>query len=595
MEGGAHEFDGSAFKECFSLSWRNPYVLRLAFSAGIGGLLFGYDTGVISGALLYIRDDFVSVDRNTWLQEMIVSMAVAGAIIGAAIGGWTTDRFGRRTSILVADFLFFVGAVVMASATGPAQLVVGRVFVGLGVGMASMTSPLYISEASPARIRGALVSTNAFLITGGQFLAYLINLAFTKAPGTWRWMLGVAALPAVVQFGLMLALPESPRWLYRKGRAEEAEAILRRIYSAEEVEREIGELKESVAAEVRERGSSEKVNLAALVRTATVRRGLVAGVGLQVFQQLVGINTVMYYSPTIVQLAGFASNQTALALSLVTSGLNALGSIVSIYFIDRTGRKKLLVISLVGVILSLGVLTAVFHETTSHSPAVSAAETAHFDGSLTCPSYRSSSSSAGGGGFWDCTRCLKAAGSSECGFCASGASRLLPGACLVSNNTVRDACHGEGRLWYTRGCPSRYGWLALLGLALYIIFFSPGMGTVPWIVNSEIYPLRYRGVCGGAAATANWVSNLAVAQSFLSLTEAIGTSWTFLIFGGLSVAALAFVLVCVPETKGLPIEEVEKMLERRELRLRFWAPRRHADADADIDGNGKESGKNAGV
>ena len=150
------------------------------------------------------------------VQEMIVSMAVAGAIIGAAIGGWTTDRLGRRTSILVADFLFFAGAVVMASATGPAQLVVGRVFVGLGVGMASMTSPLYISEASPARIRGALVSTNGFLITGGQFLAYLINLAFTKAPRTWRWMLGVAAVPAVVQFGLMLFLPESPRWLYRK-------------------------------------------------------------------------------------------------------------------------------------------------------------------------------------------------------------------------------------------------------------------------------------------------------------------------------------------------------------------------------------------
>ncbi|KAL6647831.1 hypothetical protein ACP70R_015268 [Stipagrostis hirtigluma subsp. patula] len=594
MEGGVHEFDGSAFKECFSLSWRNPYVLRLAFSAGIGGLLFGYDTGVISGALLYIRDDFRSVDRNTWLQEMIVSMAVAGAILGAAIGGWTTDRFGRRTSILVADFLFFAGAAVMASAMGPAQLVVGRVFVGLGVGMASMTAPLYISEASPARIRGALVSTNGFLITGGQFLSYLINLAFTKAPGTWRWMLGVAGVPAVVQFALMLFLPESPRWLYRKGRKEEAEAILRRIYSAEEVEREIEELKESVEAEARERGSSEKVSLAALVRTATVRRALVAGVGLQVFQQLVGINTVMYYSPTIVQLAGFASNQTALALSLVTSGLNALGSVVSIYFIDRTGRRKLLVISLAGVILSLGVLTAVFHETTSHSPAVSAAETRHFDGSLTCPDYRlassSSSATTGGGALWDCTRCLKAR-STECGFCASGAGRLLPGACLASNATARDACHGEGRLWYTRGCPSRYGWLALVGLAMYIVFFSPGMGSVPWIVNSEIYPLRYRGACGGAAATANWVSNLAVAQSFLSLTEAIGTAWTFLIFGGLSVAALAFVLVCVPETKGLPIEEVETMLQRRELRLRFWAPRA-GDAAGD---DGKEGAKTAGV
>ncbi|KAF0909158.1 hypothetical protein E2562_032207 [Oryza meyeriana var. granulata] len=582
MEGGVHEFDGSTFRECFSLSWRNPYVLRLAFSAGIGGLLFGYDTGVISGALLYIRDDFPSVDKNTWLQEMIVSMAVAGAIIGAAVGGWANDRYGRRTSILVADSLFFVGAVVMASAMGPAQLVVGRVFVGLGVGMASMTSPLYISEASPARIRGALVSTNGFLITGGQFLSYLINLAFTKAPGTWRWMLGIAAVPAVVQFFLMLFLPESPRWLYRKGREEEAEAILRKVYSPEEVEREKEELKESVEAEARERGSSsEKASLVTLLMTtATVRRGLVAGVGLQVFQQLVGINTVMYYSPTIVQLAGFASNQTALALSLVTSGLNALGSVVSIYFIDRTGRRKLLVISLAGVILSLGVLSAVFHETTSHSPPVGAAETRHFDGSLTCPDYRSSAS------FWDCTRCLKA----ECGFCASGSGdKLLAGACMVSNATAHGACHGEGgREWYTRGCPSRYGWLALVGLALYIIFFSPGMGTVPWIVNSEIYPLRHRGVCGGAAATANWVSNLAVAQSFLSLTEAIGPAWTFLIFGGLSVAALAFVLVCVPETKGLPIEEVETMLEKRELRLRFWAKRRRGDGGDD--GGGKSGG-----
>lgn len=562
--------DGSAFRECFSLAWRNPYVLRLAFSAGIGGLLFGYDTGVISGALLYIRDDFPSVDKKTWLQESIVSTAVAGAIIGAAIGGWMNDRFGRKTTILVADFLFFAGAVIMASAPNPALLIVGRVFVGLGVGMASMTSPLYISEASPARIRGALVSTNGFLITGGQFLSYLINLAFTKAPGTWRWMLGVAALPALTQFILMLFLPESPRWLYRKRMEEEAEAILRKIYPANEVEGEVQALKESVEAEIQAEGSSEKINLIKLLKTKTVRRGLLAGVGLQVFQQFVGINTVMYYSPTIVQLAGFASNQTALALSLVTSGLNALGSIVSIYFIDRTGRKKLLIISLCGVVLSLGVLSAVFHETTSHSPSISRQETAHF-AAYSCPAYQSASATG-----WDCMKCLKAS-SPDCGFCAAAADKLYPGACLISNSTVKDLCHGENRLWYTRGCPSRFGWLALIGLALYIIFFSPGMGTVPWIVNSEIYPLRFRGVCGGIAATANWISNLIVAQSFLSLTEAIGASWTFLIFGVISVIALFFVLICVPETKGLPIEEVEKMLEHRAARFRFW--RKETDDD----------------
>ena len=139
----------------------------------------------------------------------------------------------------------------------------------------------------------------------------------------------------------------------------------------------------------------------------------------------------------------------------------------------------------------------------------------------------------------------------------------------MANATVKGICQGGGREWYSRGCPSRYGWLALIGLALYIIFFSPGMGTAPWIVNSEIYPLRFRGICGGIAATSNWVSNLVVAQSFLTLTEVIGTSLTFMIFGVISVLALIFVLVFVPETKGLPIEEVEKMLERRTLSCGF--------------------------
>ncbi|KAH8510945.1 hypothetical protein H0E87_008466 [Populus deltoides] len=489
-------------------------------------------------------------------------MAVARPIIGAAIGGWANDRYGRRSAILIADFLFFTGAVIMASAPGPALLIIGRVFVGLGVGMASMTAPLYISEASPAKIRGALVSTNGFLITGGQFLSYLINLAFTKAPGTWRWMLGIAGVPALLQFSLMLLLPESPRWLFRKGREEEAKAILGKIYPADDVETEIQDLKESIDKEILEEGGSEKINLIKLLQTQTVRRGLIAGVGLQVFQQFVGINTVMYYSPTIVQLAGFASNQTALLLSLVTAGFNAFGSIVSIYFIDRTGRKKLLIISLFGVVISLGLLSGIFRETTTHSPIVIATESSF--AAYTCLDYSSVTNAVG----WDCMKCLKAS-HPDCGFCSSASDKLLPGSCLISNSTVKDLCHKSHREWYARGCPSKYGWVALIGLTLYIIFFSPGMGTVPWIVNSEIYPLRFRGVCGGIAATANWISNLIVAQSFLSLTQAIGTSSAFLIFGIISVVALIFVLIYVPETKGLPIEEVEKMLELRTQHYKF--------------------------
>uniref|UniRef100_A0A0C9RNF3 TSA: Wollemia nobilis Ref_Wollemi_Transcript_8484_2248 transcribed RNA sequence n=1 Tax=Wollemia nobilis TaxID=56998 RepID=A0A0C9RNF3_9CONI len=560
MEGGPVKADAQELSTCFRLIQRNPYILTLALSAGLGGLLFGYDTGVISGALLYIRDDFKSVDHSTTLQETIVSMAIAGAIIGAAIGGWMNDRFGRRTSLLVADFVFLLGAILMAAAPNPTVLITGRVCVGLGIGMASFTSPLYISEASPQKVRGALVGTNGFLITGGQFLSYLINLGFTKAPGTWRWMLGVAGLPAILQFVLMFYLPESPRWLYRKKRESEAVAILKRIYPPEEVDQEIQDLKETVEQEMQLEGKLGSFRYSQLWKVKEVRYALVAGCGLQIFQQFVGINTVMYYSPTIIQLAGFASNSLALTLSLITSGLNAVGTIVSISLIDKYGRRKLLIFSLVGLIGALAVLSAVFHVTAEDSPLVSQKATEAFGG-YQCPAYQSTTSTT-----WDCMRCLKAK-HPECGFCASGGDQLLPGACLVQNSTVKHICHGDNRPWFTRGCPSRFGWLAVVGLALYIIFYSPGMGTVPWVTNSEIYPLQYRGVCGGIAATSNWISNLIVSQTFLTMTQNIGTSNAFLVFGVISVLALVFVWFIVPETKGLSLEDVEQMLHDRVKRF----------------------------
>ncbi|KMZ63860.1 Transporter [Zostera marina] len=562
MEGGVEKPDRTEFRDCINLTWKQPYILRLALSAGIGGLLFGYDTGVISGALLYIRDDFESVEKKTFLQETIVSMAVAGAIIGAGIGGWMNDRFGRRKTILLADVLFFIGAIVMAVAPSPGVIILGRIFVGFGVGMASMTSPLYISEASPAKIRGALVSTNGLLITGGQFLAYLVNLGFTRVPGTWRWMLGVAGIPALVQFLLMLTLPESPRWLYRKGREEEATQILRKIYPADKVEEEIEAMRQSVEMEVKEEGAIGEDNILVKIRKAwsnvVVRRGLIAGIICQVSQQFVGINTVMYYSPTIVQLAGYASNSTALALSLITSGLNTVGTIISIFFVDRFGRRRLMIISLIGIISMLALLGGVFFAASIHSPLVGSAETSQFGSNSTCPAYKALSDSK-----WHCTDCLRS--SERCGFCAHDGDKLLPGACLAYGDASKNICVGDKRQWYSQGCPSNFGWLALGALALYIISYSPGMGTVPWIVNSEIYPLRFRGICGGMAAVANWVSNLIVTQTFLTLTQALGTSPTFLLFCGISVVALVLIYLFVPETKGLPFEEVEKMLEKKSV------------------------------
>ncbi|KAH9783730.1 Inositol transporter 1 [Citrus sinensis] len=387
----------------------NMYVLGLTVIAGIGGLLFGYDTGVISGALLYIKDDFEAVNQSSFLQETIVSMALVGAIVGAASGGWINDAYGRKKATLLADVVFTAGAIIMAAAPDPYVLILGRVLVGLGVGIASVTAPVYIAEASPSEVRGGLVSTNVLMITSGQFLSYLVNLAFTELPGTWRWMLGVSAVPAIIQFVLMLFMPESPRWLFMK--------ILTQKY-----------------------------------------------VTMQAFQQFTGINTVMYYSPTIVQMAGFQSNQLALLLSLAVAGTNAVGTIVGIYLIDHFGRKKLALSSLAGVIISLVLLSWAF---------------------------------------------------------------------------------------------------IIIGLALYIAFFAPGMGPVPWTLNSEVYPEQYRGICGGMSATVNWISNLIVAQTFLTVAELVGTGATFLILAGIAVLAVVFVILFVPETQGLTFLEVEQMWKER--------------------------------
>ncbi|KQJ83340.1 inositol transporter 1 isoform X2 [Brachypodium distachyon] len=465
--------------------FRNRYVLGLTGVAGIGGFLFGYDTGVISGALLYIRDEFPAVKDNLFLQETIVSMALLGAMLGAAGGGWINDVYGRKKSTLLADMMFALGSLVMCAAGGPYILILGRLFVGLGVGIASVTAPVYIAEAAPSEIRGGLVSTNVLMITGGQFFSYLVNLGFTEVPGTWRWMLGVAAVPACIQFVLMLFLPESPRWLYRKDEKAKAIAVLEQIYDSDRLEEEVEMLASSSMHEFQSNCTGSYLDI---FKSKELRLAFFAGAGLQAFQQFTGINTVMYYSPTIVQMAGFTSNRLALLLSLIIAAMNASGTIVGIYLIDRCGRRRLALTSLAGVVISLVILAMAF---------------------------------------------------------------ILQSSSILCESMFLGSCQGM------------LGWFAVAGLALYIAFFSPGMGPVPWAVNSEIYPEAYRGMCGGMSATVNWISNLIVAQTFLSIVGWVGTGPTFLIIAGIAVLAFIFVALYVPETKGLSFEQVELMWKER--------------------------------
>ena len=324
------------------------FVYVVASVAALGGLLFGYDTGVISGALLFIRQDFQLSD---FVEAFIVSSLLLGAIVGAGVSGALSDRLGRRTIILVAAIIFAIGAIGAGLSPSVWILLFFRFMLGLGVGAASALVPSYISESAPTDVRGSLSSLFQLAITLGILLAYGVNYAFSFAED-WRWPLGLAVVPAAVLFVGMYFLPETPRWLVSKNRDEEARRVLVRSRSEEEADKEIQEIHEVEQEEEEQVGYGE-------LFAPWVRPMIVVGIGLAVLQQLVGINTVIYYAPTIIKSTGLGSS--ASILSTVGIGVvNVAMTVVAILIVDRVGRKPLLLAGLVGMTISLALIGGAF-------------------------------------------------------------------------------------------------------------------------------------------------------------------------------------------------------------------------------------------
>jgi sugar porter (SP) family MFS transporter len=338
--------DGAASANGSGSNRRFVYVV--ASIAALGGLLFGYDTGIISGALLFIAKDF---ELNAFLEGFIVSSLLLGAIVGAGVSGALSDRLGRRTIILVAAIIFAVGAIGAGLAPNVGVLIFFRFFLGLGVGSASALVPSYISESAPTDVRGSLSSLFQLAITLGILTAYLVNAAFAST-GSWRWPVALAFVPALVLLVGMYFLPETPRWLVSKDRDEEARRVLSRTRPEEEVERELQEIRNAEEEEGEQAGYRELLS-------PWVRPMLVVGIGLAVFQQFVGINTVIYYAPTIIKSTGLADVASVLA-TVGIGVVNVLMTIVAIAVIDRVGRKPLLLVGLAGMTVSLGIIGAAF-------------------------------------------------------------------------------------------------------------------------------------------------------------------------------------------------------------------------------------------
>lgn len=320
------------------------FVYVVASVAALGGLLFGYDTGVISGALLFIKQDF---QLNAFVEGFIVSSLLLGAMAGAGISGALSDRLGRRTIILIAAIIFGIGAIGAAISPNVWILIVFRIMLGLGVGAASALVPSYISESAPTNVRGSLSSLFQLAITLGILLAYLVNGVFA-ASEDWRWPLGLAFVPAVVLFVGMYFLPETPRWLVSKNREDEAKRVLQRTRSEDEVDNEMDEIRQVEEEEEQQAGIGELLS-------PWVRPILVVGVGLAIFQQLVGINTVIYYAPTIIKSTGL-ENSTSILATIGIGVVNVAMTVVAILIIDRVGRKPLLLVGISGMTISLLIL-----------------------------------------------------------------------------------------------------------------------------------------------------------------------------------------------------------------------------------------------
>lgn len=437
------------------------WLYVVAVIASLGGLLSGYDTGVISGALLFINESW---DLTDSLQGIVVSAVLIGAVVGAATNGVLADIFGRKKIIIATAIIFILGSILCGLAPNVYVLIISRIFVGLAVGIVNFVIPLYLSEVAPKTIRGTLVSLYQWAITAGILFSYFINAAFAQAVYNWRWMLLAGVLPGVVLLVGMCFMSDTPRWLISKNREKEAEKVLKKIEPDIDTDKEIYDIKQTLKL-------NDKLDGKKLKFKKWMIMPFVVGIGIMFAQICTGINTIIYYAPTIFKVAGFDSNLNAIYATTGIGVVNFLMTIVAIFFTDRLGRKPLLYFGLTGVMLSLAALG-----------------------------------------------------------CSFAFAQVL----------------GENLKI-----------LAVGSLATYIICFAMSLGPIGWIIVSEVFPLKIRGIAMSICTVANFAFNFFVVGSFPVLIHKAGGAYTFWGFAVVSFLCILFVYFFVPETKGISLEQIE--------------------------------------
>ncbi len=511
------------------------YVVRTALIVALGGFLMGFDASVISGVVKFIEPEF-------GLTKLEVGWAVSSLTLTATLAmmfsGPLSDRYGRRTLLFAAAVVFAFSAAASALAPSFWFFVVARMIGGFGVGAALVIAPMYIAEISPAAIRGQMVSFNQLNIVLGITAAFFTNyliLQLADSPAgwaqslglaehPWRWMLGVGTLPAVLYFVGLFFVPLSPRWLLMKGRDAEALPIMRMAVGNVAALQELSDIQKSMAAE-ENKGTGTLRDLFARSMWLVLTIGVVVGI----LQQITGINSVFFYAPTIFEQSGIGTD-AAFVQAILVGVINVVFTLAAIALIDRLGRKPLLVIGLVGITASMLVLAYGFGQATYTLPPSATAVVAEQADALAPLVGQTFTSDVAFKGALQQALGPEAATAYE--------APLLTEA-ITMNPT-----------------------LILLGILGFVASFAMSLGPVMWVLFSELFPTRVRGLAISFVGLINSAVSFLVQLVFPWQLASLGSATTFLIYGVFAAVGLVFVLLVVPETKGKSLEELEAQLVR---------------------------------
>ena len=499
------------------------YTITISLIVAMGGFLLGFDSAVISGAVNGIRTYF---EMSDWELGFSVGCVIFGAMAGNITAGPLSDKFGRKKILILTALLFTVSALWSAFATNYISFVIARIIGGVGIGGAILIAPIYIAEIAPPKLRGSLVSLNQLNIVLGISVAYFSNYFLKDLDGeSWRWMLGVEAIPAIIYFLSLFLVPRSPRWLIQKlGEVDVAEKTLVKIGGEEFAEKTISEIQRGI-------DKKEAKGTYADFFSKRMRVIVIIAFGLAFFQQITGINAIFYYAPTIFEQAGGSTD--AYFLQAIVVGLtNLVFTFVAIYLIDKLGRKPLLIIGTSAMAIALSMATLAFNNATYNFNETTIEK-------ISNPEIKT-------------------------------ALTALNGLSFVSQNELfenvqpllNEAQFTEFKQNEIKSFISINATLVLIAILLYVAAFAISLGPVMWTMLSEIFPGNVKGIAISVVGFFNSLVSYTVTQFFPWELTNLGPTITFAIYAVMAVLSLVFVLKYVIETKGKTLEEVEELLIR---------------------------------